>query len=102
MSEKFNIDNEIDVIFDKFTEQMKSRLKKLVEKSNKTVLKQYIASQKETGRIVKDSNIIDTSRKVKKELEHNTVPKKSQNKRTGPRKESEYRSSSSESDSDSD
>ena len=46
----FHIDGEIDKLVDKLTEQFKTRLKKLVIRSEKLVLKQYIASQKETMR----------------------------------------------------
>ena len=46
----FRIDDEIDKLVDKLTEQFKMRLKKLIKRSEKLVLKQYIASQKETMR----------------------------------------------------
>lgn len=49
----FNIEEEIDAAVDKVAEQLKARLKKMVERSEKLVIKQYITSQKETSR--KDS-----------------------------------------------
>lgn len=49
----FNIDKEVDNLVDKLTEQFKMRLKKLITRSEKLVLKQYIASQKETMRVTR-------------------------------------------------
>ncbi len=49
----FNIDDEIDKAIDKIAEQLKSRLKKLIMRSEKQVLRQYIASQKETAKAAK-------------------------------------------------
>jgi len=71
----FHIDTEIDKLVDKLTEQFKMRLKKLVKRSEKLVLKQYIASQKETMRAARgtlpksstNSNVKSTVRpKVRK------------------------------------
>ncbi len=49
----FQIDTEIDKLVDKFSDDLKVRLKKLVIKSEKMVLKQYqgavMATKKETG-----------------------------------------------------
>ena len=47
----FEIDTEIDKLVDKLTDQFKTKLKKLIARSEKLVLKQYIASQKETLRV---------------------------------------------------
>ena len=47
----FQINGEIDKVVDRLTEEFKTRLKKLVIRSEKLVLKQYIASQKETMRV---------------------------------------------------
>ena len=44
----FQIDQEIDKLVDKFADDLKNRLKKLVIRSEKLVLKQYMAAQKET------------------------------------------------------
>ena len=48
MSTDFQIDQEIDKIVDKITLDLKAKLKKVVIRSEKMVLKQYIASQKDT------------------------------------------------------
>jgi hypothetical protein len=53
----FNIDDEVDKLIDKLVDQFKSRLKKLIVRSEKQVLRQYIASQKETARVAKTKNI---------------------------------------------
>lgn len=47
----FQIDEEIDKAVDKFAEQLREKLKKLVVRDEKHVLKQYMASQKETARM---------------------------------------------------
>lgn len=41
----FNIDDEIDKLVDKFGEEMKTRLKRLVVRSEKQVLKAHMLSQ---------------------------------------------------------
>jgi len=46
----FQIDQEIDKLVDKFADDLKNRLKKLVIRSEKLVLKQYMAAQKETSK----------------------------------------------------
>lgn len=51
----FNIDDEIDKCVDKLVDQLKIRLKKMVVRSEKQVLRQYIASQKETAKAAKSS-----------------------------------------------
>ena len=43
-----DINEEIDKLVDKLSDQLKSRLKTMVERSQKQVITQYIASQKET------------------------------------------------------
>ena len=45
----FDIDEEIDKAVEKFSEQLRARLKKAVVRSEKQILKQYIASQKDGG-----------------------------------------------------
>lgn len=45
----FDIDSEIDRLVEKFSEELRVRLKKVVARSEKLVLKQYMASQKSTG-----------------------------------------------------
>ena len=50
MSTDFQIDQEIDKIVDKLAVDLKTKLKKVVIRSEKLILKQYIASQKDTMR----------------------------------------------------
>lgn len=50
MSTDFQIDQEIDKIVDKLSVDLKKKLKKVVIRSEKLMLKQYIASQKDTTR----------------------------------------------------
>ena len=52
----FEVDVEINKLVDKLTNQFKIKLKKLVRRSEKLVLKQYIASQKETLRVARFKN----------------------------------------------
>lgn len=54
-----NIDDEIDKAVDKFAEQLKIRLKKIVVRSEKQILRQYIASQKETAKASKTTKSSD-------------------------------------------
>jgi maltodextrin utilization protein YvdJ len=96
----FKIDREIDKLIDKLTDQFKTRLKKLVTRSEKLVLKQYIASQKETMRVARCTLKHATKPKVK--------PKQKKSSRTwiarrNPSREKDYQyteanSSSEESD----
>lgn len=44
----FNIDDEIDKLVNKFSEDLKTKLKKAVNKNEKIVLKQYVSAQKST------------------------------------------------------
>lgn len=63
----FNIDDEIDKTIDKIIEQLKFRLKKLVVRSEKQILRQYIASQKETTKVgkIKNSSVRVTGQESK-------------------------------------
>jgi|TARA_B110000263_G_C14918318_1_gene333585 maltodextrin utilization protein YvdJ len=61
----FQIDTEMDKLIDKLTDQFKTRLKKLVLRSEKLVLKQYIASQKETMRATRKDHKHPPKPKVK-------------------------------------
>lgn len=45
----FDIDSEIDKLVEKFSDELKTRLKKIVSRSEKLLLKQYITSQKNTA-----------------------------------------------------
>lgn len=58
MTTIFQIDEEIDKLIDKFSEELKIRLKKAIMRSEKIVLKQYIASQRETAKAKKSSGKI--------------------------------------------
>jgi len=94
----FNIDDEIDKDVDKLAAQLKTRLKKLVIRSEKLILKQYIASQKETSRLAKIKTVggCNTGSGSKVAATKKAPPRKS------PKKEADYGSSSEESFSDSD
>ena len=59
----FNVDAEVDKIVDSLTTDLRSRLKKLIMRSEKLVLRQYIASQKETVRVTKGTR--STRKKTK-------------------------------------
>lgn len=59
MSTPFQVDEEIDKLVDKFAEDLKIRIKKIVVKSEKIMLKQYIASQRETSKAKKDKDRSD-------------------------------------------
>lgn len=52
----FNINDEINNLIEKTMELFKKRLIKIVTRSEKLVLKQYIASQKETARATRGSS----------------------------------------------
>ena len=83
----FQIDSEIDKLIDKLTDQFKTRLKKLVTRSEKLVLKQYIASQKETMRVARGTHKHATKPKVKTKTKTATRPRKA---RRQPAREKDY------------
>lgn len=89
----FNIDDEIDKTVDKIAEQLKSRLKKLVIRSEKQVLRQYIASQKETTKIkYNNDNVVEKLKSKKKSKDNNkkvNISKKIQSRRI-PKCEDDY------------
>ena len=91
----FDIDQEIDALIDKVAEQLKMRLKKMVERNQKLVLKQYIASQKETSR--KDTKPSTT--KAPMLTSGRNSDSKTVAVRKGPRHKKDYDSSDTE-DSD--
>jgi hypothetical protein len=95
----FSIEEEIDAVVDKMAEQLKVRLKKLVNRSEKIVLKQYIASQKETTRVTA-SKAKTTG--VRNSRGQSSTEYKKATSRQAPKKEADYGSSSEESYSDSD
>lgn len=79
----FNINDEIDKIVDKIADQLKARLKSIVVRGEKQVLRQYMASQKDTAKTSK--NVKNTS----------DVTKKSSEKRA-PKREVDYASTESD------
>ena len=48
----FNIEDEIDIVIDKLAEQLKVRIKKLIERSEKIVLREYINEQKQKQKTI--------------------------------------------------
>ena len=93
----FNIDDEIDKLVDKLSDQLKIRLKKIVERGEKIVLKQYIASQKETARATKTSSLASRDNAIAKAK----ATKKKAPGRKAPKRETDYAMSSDDSFSDS-
>jgi hypothetical protein len=79
------IDQLVDAMFDKIAGTLKDKLKKIVLKSEKILLRQYVASQKETAKLTKTKN---------DSVSKNPAPKK---KRAVKKKNLDY-SSMSESD----
>jgi len=90
----FHIDNEIDNLVDKLTDQFKTRLKKIVRRSEKLILKQYIASQRETMRATRGTRF--KAPKPKSKPASNITPNihktmvKSHGKTNVPRREKDY------------
>ena len=70
MSTTFHIDEEIDKLIDKFTDELRIRIKKAIIRSEKLVLKQYIASQRETVKATKSDkpNLAPNKAKVAVQL----------------------------------
>lgn len=111
----FQIDNEIDKLVDKFADDLKVRLKKLVIRSEKLVLKQYqgavMATKKETGggrNMVSSRSTLSSSPRDRPSSRHGTRPTSSrgggvQQSKRAPRRENDYQDysdSGSESQSD--
>jgi hypothetical protein len=80
----FDINEEIEKIIDKSCHQLKCRIKTMVERSQRHIIKQHIAAQKDTKASVK------------------TVKNKSDTKKSDNKKKIHRESSSPSSDSDSD
>lgn len=59
MTTIFQIDEEIDKLVDKFSEELKLRVKKAIMRSEKLILKQYMASQRETAKAKKSYKITE-------------------------------------------
>lgn len=90
----FSIDDEID----KLTEQFKVKLKKLIIRSEKIVLKQYIASQKESARNTKFRGNRINNNYNQNNTSNKNISKKNLSKKN-PKREKEYSvTSSSEGD----
>ena len=66
MSSNFDIDREIDALVDKLAEQLKTRLHRLVERSEKQVLKQYQATMKNKQQQGKAKKVPATSKRQTK------------------------------------
>ena len=87
----FNIDEEVDNLVDKLTEQFKMRLKKLITRSEKLVLKQYIASQKETMRVTRGTKSKPKSKpKARAKPRAKAVARGKGVARKAPQREQEY------------
>lgn len=93
----FSIDDEIDKAVDKLADQLKTRLKKLVIRSEKMVLKQYIASQKETTRTAKPAG-----RRANKNTDSGHKAATKASAKNIPKREDDYGLSSESDFSDSD
>lgn len=91
----FDINEEIDKLVDKLASKLKTQLKSAVAKSEKQILRQYIACQKDTAKSTKTTKVNSSS--------VSSGPKKTSQRRTGvpPKREIEYSHTSSD-DSDSD
>ena len=64
MSVNDEIEQLVDVLVEKFSKTLKEKVMKIVIKNEKTVLRQYVASQKESSRVTR----------VKTELSKQLVP----------------------------
>ena len=93
----FVIHEEIDKAVDKMADQLKLRLKKLVDRSEKILQKQYLAAQRETAKAASKASL--TSRET---MAREKVVKKKVAAAKAPRREPRYADSSDDSYSDSD
>ena len=94
----FDIDNEIDKLVDRFSEELKNRIKKVVSRNEKIVLKQYINTQKSSTVPTKKLKPL-TSSKQTKTIEKPSTSSKQTKTIEKHLKKNRY---SNESDSDSD
>jgi hypothetical protein len=60
----FDSDAEIDNMINKFSDQLKNRIKTIVSKAEKQAVKNYIANQKESTKTTKKSGTTSSSKKV--------------------------------------
>lgn len=61
----FNVDEEISKTVDKAVDQLKQRIIKIVQRSEKNILRQYIASQKEGAVVPSPSRGVSSSSRGK-------------------------------------
>ena len=80
MSVNDEIEQLVDALVDKFSKTLKEKLMKIVIKNEKTVLRQYVASQKESSRTTKvktepTKQLAPTKKKrtVKKKLDYSSL-----------------------------
>mgnify|MGYP006442194465 FL=1 len=81
MSVNDEIEQLVDVLVDKFSKTLKEKLMKIVIKNEKTVLRQYVASQKESFRPTRvkaepPKQLATTTKKkrtVKKKLDYSSL-----------------------------
>jgi hypothetical protein len=74
------IDSLVDIVFEKISKTLKEKLKKIILKSEKTILRQYVASQKETAKITtKNDNVVKSKtgvvkkKRTNKKLDYSSV-----------------------------
>tara|TARA_B110000259_G_C13814510_1_gene322116 strand:- start:317 stop:595 length:279 start_codon:yes stop_codon:yes gene_type:complete len=74
------IDSLVDIVFEKISKTLKEKLKKIILKSEKTILRQYVASQKETVKITtKNDNVVKSKtgvvkkKRTNKKLDYSSV-----------------------------
>lgn len=91
----FNVDEEISKTVDKAVDQLKQRIIKIVQRSEKNILRQYIASQKEGAALPSSSRTGSSSSRGK------SVPVPVPTSRKG-HKSSRHEASSDSDQSDSD
>ena len=81
----FDINEEIDKLVDKLASKLKTQLKSAVTKSEKQILKQYIAAQKDTSKStksIKNTKVSSTT--------ISSCPKKTSRRNGAPKREVEY------------
>lgn len=93
----FDINEEIDKLVDKLASKLKAQLKSVAAKSEKQILKQYIASQKDTAKSIKTTKITKVNSAT-----GSSGPKKTSPVRRGTLKREIDYAKTSDSDSDSD
>lgn len=69
----FDSDAEIDNMINKFSEQLKNRIKSIVSKAEKQAVKNYIATQKENTKATKKTATTSSSKKVE-QIQYKETP----------------------------